>query len=305
MGIEQDRRFAAEKYRLMKQKKKKSGFGGAAFVLALLAIVIVILYVFFIAKDPALHSGDTEEELNMSTSIPVETALPTAEPMDETSAEFVPATPMPGLSRQIAALSVADEADVIFLASATGEGARCSFYAFQKDGGRWSVALETNGFIGREGVNYGEREEGDYTTPGGIYPMGECFGILPMPAAMSLPYTKIDADCYWDGDQVSDSYNRMVRKSQMPADWDEKASEHLTDYVEAYRYCMNIGFNTHPAIPGRGFAIFLHCTRTGMEQTAGCVAIPCSDMVKCLQLATEKTYIVILRDIGDLTEIEK
>ena len=67
---------------------------------------------------------------------------------------------------------------------------------------------------------------------------------------------------------------------------------------------MNIEFNTRPAIHGRGIAIFLHCTKEGMQQTAGCVAIPREDMLRCLEMATENTYIVILKDIGDLETVE-
>ena len=270
-------------------------------MLALFAAIIVILYIFFIAKDPALHSGDTGGDSEMMTSAPA-TKVPTKATQEP---ETVSVTPQPGLSRQVSQLSIAETADVILVAAATGEGAKCDFYAFQKDGGRWTVALETSGFVGREGVNYGDRQEGDYTTPGGIYPVGQCFGILPAPGKMALTYTKLDSDCYWDGDQNSETYNQMVRKSRMPADWDATVSEHLTDYLEQYKYCMNIEFNTHPAIPGRGFAIFLHCIRVGMEQTAGCVAIPQEDMVTCLEMATESTYIVILQDIGDLTTVEK
>lgn len=285
----------------MSKKKSNSPMRGAALVLAAFAFIIIIIYVFFIMKDPDLHSGDTGGTSEMTSFTPgAGTPVP-----DTQEPEPLSATPMPGLSRQVSALSVAETGDVIFVAAATGEGAKCDFYAFQKDGGRWTVALETTGFIGREGVSYGERQEGDYTTPGGVFSMGECFGILPAPGKMTLDYTKVDSDCYWDGDNSSETYNQMVRKSQMPEDWDDGASEHLTDYIEQYKYCMNIGFNTDPAVPGRGFAIFLHCTKEGMEQTAGCVAIPPKDMVRCLEMATENTYIVILQDIGDLENIEK
>lgn len=285
----------------MHMKKSNNGMRGAALVLAAFAVVIVIIYIFFIMKDPDLHSGDTGGNSEMASLTPEEsTPVPaTQEP------ETLSATPQPGLSRQVAELSVAESADVIFVAAATGEEAKCDFYAFQKDGGRWTVALETSGFIGREGINYGERHENDYTTPGGIFSLGECFGILPAPGKMTLAYTKVDNDCYWDGDNNSETYNQMVRKSQMSDDWDDEVSEHLTDYIEQYKYCMNIEFNTSPAVPGRGFAIFLHCTKAGMVQTAGCIAIPDEDMIRCLEMATKNTYIVILKDIGDLENIEK
>lgn len=285
----------------MNRNQKNHSMRSAALVLTAFAAVIVIIYIFFIMKDPDLHSGDTGGSSEMATVTPGAST-----PVPKTDApETLSATPQPGLSRKIAALSIAETGDVIFVAAATGEPAKCNFYAFQKDGGRWTVALETTGFIGREGVNYGERHENDYTTPGGIFSMGECFGILPAPGKMTLDYTKVDSDCYWDGDHNSETYNQLVRMSQMPENWDDSVSEHLTDYIEQYKYCMNIEFNTRPAIPGRGFAIFLHCTKEGMQQTAGCVAIPREDMLRCLEMATEHTYIILLQDIGDLENIEK
>lgn len=167
------------------------------------------------------------------------------------------------------------------------------------------MAFEVPGYIGKNGVNYEQRREGDYTTPGGVYPMKECFGILDAPEGMSLDYTKITKAHYWDGDQKSAYYNTMVDSGKMPDGWNRGAGEHLIEYTEQYRYCMNVGFNCDPAVPGVGFAIFLHCTRDGMTNTGGCIAIPKDYMVKCLEMATENTYIVILKDIADLERAQE
>lgn len=282
-------------------RQNRQNARGAIFVLAVFAAIIIAIYFFFIVKDPQLHSGDSGGTAEMNTSTPQKEAVSAI----QTPEPAASATPQPGLSRKVAALAVAEQADVIFVAAAAENGAACDFYAFQKDGGRWTMSVQTTGFVGKNGVNYGERVENDYTTPGGIYRMGLCFGILSVPGGMKLDYQKVDADCYWDGDRKSDTYNQLVQGSDMPAGWDAGASEHLTEYVEQYRYCMNIEYNTDPAVPGRGFAIFLHCTKDGMVQTAGCVAIPPADMVTCLEMATENTYIVILQDIEDLEDIGK
>ncbi len=283
----------------MNQKKKFKRPPGIAMVMLGFLIIIVVIYFTGIMKDPDLHSGDTEVVQPTATANILEDNAVTATNSTDT------ATPAPGFSRKISELSVASEADVIFLAVESGSGAECEFMAFTKGTGSWAMEFQTSGYIGKNGVNYNQRREGDYTTPGGVFEMKECFGILSNPGGMTLDYTKVTSDHYWDGDQNSDTYNTMVEASEMPSGWNKSAGEHLVDYIEQYRYCMNIGFNCDPAVPGEGFAIFLHCTRDGMTNTAGCIAIPKDYMVKCLQMATENTYIIVLKDSADLEKIEQ
>lgn len=283
---------------MMKSKKKLKMPPGIAMVMMAFALVIVIIIFAFIIKDPDLHSGDSP--VNVQS-----TAASTSQGDDIMKQTEMPgeAAPAPGYSRKISELAISSEADVIFLVIESGNGAECEFMAFTRNGGSWPMAFETSGFLGTNGVNYEQRREGDYTTPGGIFKMKECFGILSAPAGMSLDYTKVTSDHYWDGDRNSASYNTLVESSKMPAGWDKSAGEHLVDYLEQYRYCMNIGFNCNPAVPGVGFAIFLHCTGSTMDHTAGCVAIPKEYMVKCLEMATDNTYIIILKDSADLENI--
>jgi L,D-peptidoglycan transpeptidase YkuD (ErfK/YbiS/YcfS/YnhG family) len=54
-----------------------------------------------------------------------------------------------------------------------------------------------------------------------------------------------------------------------------------------------IEYNTRPAVPGRGSAIFLHC---GNQPTAGCVAVPESAMLDILSwLDPAKTPVIWIR----------
>jgi L,D-peptidoglycan transpeptidase YkuD (ErfK/YbiS/YcfS/YnhG family) len=45
---------------------------------------------------------------------------------------------------------------------------------------------------------------------------------------------------------------------------------------------MVIEYNTHPAVKGKGSAIFFHLATPNYDPTAGCVAIQESDMDKIL-----------------------
>lgn len=293
--------FAAEYFKYRKEEivymKKKWNIDipkGFIIVFVFFAILVITLYFGFIRKSSELHSGDSDILQSDETKDILGDNAVTNTP------EIAEATPAPEIVKKISALSTAETADVIFLAVEGENKSECSFMAFTRSGSGWSLALETSGFIGKNGVNYSQRSEGDYTTPGGVYPMKECFGIMNAPDHMSLKYTKVTKEHYWDGDRTSSHYNTMVEAGRMPAGWNKGAGEHLIEYTQQYRYCMNIGFNCDPPVPGVGFAIFLHCTREGMTNTGGCIAIPESYMIKCLEMATENTYIVILKDIDDI-----
>ncbi len=71
-------------------------------------------------------------------------------------------------------------------------------------------------------------------------------------------------------------------------DWD--SAEHLVDYGEWYYYCLALDYNPD-RVPGKGSAIFLHCTWLGT--TSGCIAIPEECMVKVLQNVNENCVIII------------
>ena len=85
-------------------------------------------------------------------------------------------------------------------------------------------------------------------------------------------------------------YNEMVSINDYP-DLDKKNSEHLIDYTKAYQYCLNISFNDE-CTPGRGSAIFLHCTGNN-KYTAGCVAVSKDTMVKIMRCVDPECLVVI------------
>ena len=128
-------------------------------------------------------------------------------------------------------------------------------------------------------------------TPAGVFHFTKAFGIADDPGC-SLPYTKVDEDCYWSGDMREGMrYNEMVRLSKLPG-LDVGVSEHLIDYKFEYRYCLNISFNEE-GTPGRGSAIFLHCMGQARPYTGGCVAVPETAMYRLMQCVLPDCAVVI------------
>ena len=114
-----------------------------------------------------------------------------------------------------------------------------------------------------------------------------------------------DNDDYWNGDSSSPTYNQHVKGSEMPDSWDPSSSEHLIEYTTSYNYCAMINFNVDPAVPGKGSCIFLHCTYPISKSSSGCIAIPEENMIKALQMMTEKSYIVIASSMEDLKVVDQ
>ncbi len=277
-------------------------------VLAVFGIIIAVIYFKLIVKDPWLNTSDTEQTYASPTPVPPPTSPPppTQVPAPTPGPTYDPAaTPAPGYSSQIAKTKLAERADVIFLVTPGETETTCNFYVFEKQGGAWPQVLSVEGCVGTNGINTGRRKQDDGTTPRGIFRARSAFGILEAPGGTKLQYKVVDDDDYWDGDVNSPTYNDMVRGSEMPESWDKAVSEHLADYAGPYNYCIDIGFNKNPTVPGDGFAIFLHCRRPGTDHTQGCISIPEEDMVRCLQMATDNSYFVIVDKNSSLHSIDE
>ncbi len=180
---------------------------------------------------------------------------------------------------------------MLVVAGTGGTAARVTLH--EKDGrGRWHMLLSADGYVGRNGMCPDEQHyEGCGQTPIGVYGFNRAFGNAEDPGC-AIPYKKVDKFDYWSGDtRPGMHYNEMVSLRDLP-DLDRGASEHLIDFGAEYRYCLNISFNTQP-VPGKGSAIFLHCTGAGKTYTGGCVAIPEAQMKRVMQLVEPECTVVI------------
>lgn len=154
-------------------------------------------------------------------------------------------------------------------------GSESSVDACEKWDGSYYSAINVDGYVGYNGIAaVGDKREGDGMTPSGVFDMGYGFGVKAEPKQFhGSKYVKVTKDDVWvDGDAVK-KYNTMQKKSA----GHKGESMYQTP---AYNYGQVIDYNT-AATPGQGSAIFLH-VNTGSGQTAGCVSVSQSNLLKIL-----------------------
>lgn len=217
-----------------------------------------------------------------ATSTPAKASMPkaTKSPTPSPSPSPVPTeTPgQPALLVKMAARQGKDleQMDCEQLVLVVASGSRCKLYAYEKgNNGIWNQVLVTNGYVGEDGVtdNMSERVK---KTPMGVYALGFAFGHDANPTT-NYPYRKITPDSYWVDDPDSQYYNQWVNGTA-DKDWD--SAEFLWNIKTEYALAVLIEYNYGNAtVPGKGSAIFLH---VGNKPTAGCIAIPKSDLKQLL-----------------------
>ena len=181
---------------------------------------------------------------------------------------------------------------MLIVAASGMDKTTCNVSMHERDeAGNWIQILSVDGYVGKNGMVFdSERKEGCGKTPIGVYHFNKAFGIADDPGC-AIPYVKVTKDLYWSSDMRDGMhYNEMVSINDYP-DLDKKNSEHLIDYTKAYQYCLNISFNDE-CTPGRGSAIFLHCTGNN-KYTAGCVAVSKDTMVKIMKCVDPECLVVI------------
>lgn len=193
---------------------------------------------------------------------------------------------------KIGKLEIAKYTDQIMVVSVHQEETVLCFYEKQASG-EWELLLETEALIGKNGL--GKRREGDLKTPVGTYRFVQAFGILEDPGT-KMEYITITEDNYWVDDSGSKYYNQFIRIDEVKKDWE--SAEHIVEYGEAYHYVLATSYNENQ-IPGAGSAVFLHCSTTEMEYTAGCVAVPEFFMKRILE-EVEPQCVLIIDDAGNI-----
>jgi D-alanyl-D-alanine dipeptidase/L,D-peptidoglycan transpeptidase YkuD (ErfK/YbiS/YcfS/YnhG family) len=176
---------------------------------------------------------------------------------------------------------------VIMVSPAGESGNVAVIRAYRKVGDDWTLRFETSGYLGKNGVS-SDKREGDGKTPSGVYTFGRAFGVADDPGSVK-PYTKVTGNDLWVDDPQSAHYNRWAGENAPDADWE--SAERLIKFPKAYKYAIAINYNTDPVVPGRGSAIFLHCS-TG-EPTAGCVSAPEAAMIFFLSFIDGETRIKV------------
>ena len=183
-------------------------------------------------------------------------------------------------------LEAAQTATQIIAVQYTGSSRATLTYHEKKDG-VWQQLLSCNAVVGKNGI--GKALEGDKKTPRGTYALTSAFGIEKNPGT-AMEYTRLTKDHYWNCTVGSEYYNQLVDVSQV--DYTPTAAdEHLRDSKGYYDYAIVLDYN-HDCVPGKGSAIFLHCSGS-KKTTNGCIAIPEEEMMQLLQMLEPGAKIVI------------
>jgi L,D-peptidoglycan transpeptidase YkuD (ErfK/YbiS/YcfS/YnhG family) len=151
---------------------------------------------------------------------------------------------------------------------------RRSGRCFRRVAGPWRATL------GAAGLSAHKRE-GDGATPVGTYRFGATmYGTEPDPG-VAFTYHRLTCGDWWDEDPRSPSYNRFVHVACGARPAFGGGSEALWRITPQYRYFAVIEYNAHPAVAGRGSAIFLHVSAG--SRTAGCVSLPEARLLRLLR----------------------
>lgn len=155
----------------------------------------------------------------------------------------------------------------------------------RRQGAVWQEAVAIPPFevvVGKHGIApRGEKQEGDFKTPAGIYPIGDAFGFEPM--ALEMDYKYITKDDKFIDDVESKQYNTWVTGPT-----DAKSYEHM--FIETYVLGAVVRYNMNPIVPGAGSAIFIHVWRAPDSPTAGCVAMSKQDIWTLLHWLDKKQH---------------
>jgi L,D-peptidoglycan transpeptidase YkuD (ErfK/YbiS/YcfS/YnhG family) len=142
-------------------------------------------------------------------------------------------------------------------------------------GGAWRAR------IGRNGLS-DHHLEGDGTTPAGTFGLGPVvYGVAADPG-VRYPYHRLVCGDWWDENAATAAYNTFqhVPCGATPS-FARPGDFGLWIPKRAYQHFIPIRYNTDPAVPGRGSAIFLH--DDWGSATHGCVAMDPAGLVTVLR----------------------
>jgi zinc D-Ala-D-Ala dipeptidase len=128
-----------------------------------------------------------------------------------------------------------------------------------------------------------EKKEGDNRAPAGIFRLSSAFGYAPARSTgwVKLPYLALSKQVEGIDDPNSRYYNKLVDRSKVAKiDW--RSSEQMRRDDVLYKWGVVVEHNP-AAIPGAGSCIFLHIWKSSSAPTAGCTAMPESELVRLLR----------------------
>jgi L,D-peptidoglycan transpeptidase YkuD (ErfK/YbiS/YcfS/YnhG family) len=213
------------------------------------------------------------------------------------------ATTAPSCSPNVAGQlsSTREAAQLIVVDATTAATTDADLSAFELQGSCWvPVFGPWTARIGAAGFS-DHHVEGDNTTPTGDYSIGPVmYGNAANPG-VRYPYHQLVCGDWWDEDPSSPQYNTFqhVPCGETPPFGGD--SEALWEETTAYPSFAMVDYNTSPAVPGAGSAIFLHAD-VGAP-TAGCVSLPLDELDDLLTwLLPADNPLIVLGSDSEITK---
>ena len=143
--------------------------------------------------------------------------------------------------------------------------------------------------VGKKGFSK-NKKEGDYTTPKGIFRLGNIYyraDRIEKPKS-KLKTIAIKKEMGWCDDPKSQFYNKLIKIRKKP----KFSYEKLFRKDFKYDLIILIKYNYEKVIKHKGSAIFLHLTKN-YSSTKGCIALQKKDLLILLKIINKKTKIKI------------
>jgi len=152
-----------------------------------------------------------------------------------------------------------------------------------KNGLGWGIGViatdDSNARVASDPI----KREGDSKSPAGVFALGTAFGYASQPLpGLKMPYLNLTPSIECVDDTGSTHYNRLVDRSVVAPDWN--SSEHMRNAGESYRCGVVVDHNgtvtgdTNLPERGGGSCIFLHIWHSHDQGTAGCTAMPQTEL---------------------------
>lgn len=245
---------------------------------------------------------------DVSSTLPSETTPAmetTPAPASESAIQTSPETSAPPQEPEasavhafVSSLKASEDTDSLITVVGTGGYQAVTTYYRKNSDSIWEEVFSSTGVYGKNGAS-SDKREGDGKTPSGVYHFTMAFGLKSDPGLGSLPYHQISSGDLWVDDSDSAHYNRLVT-SQTEKDWN--SAEDLSKGAPYYNYALVLDYNTAQT-PGKGSAIFLHCTKSSNDTgSAGCVRIPEAKVIELIQNVDETTKIIIVPNADMLSD---
>jgi L,D-peptidoglycan transpeptidase YkuD (ErfK/YbiS/YcfS/YnhG family) len=159
----------------------------------------------------------------------------------------------------------------------------------RSDGRTYLNGREVPCAIGKGGITP-DKTEGDGCTPAGEWLLTHVYyrpDRLAKPST-ALPISGIGPYMGWCDAPQSPFYNQLVTRPFA------NSHEQLWREDGAYNVLITTFHNTHPTLPGKGSAIFIHLMRLDDQgaslPTEGCLALTQPDLYETLRHATAQSF---------------